>query len=490
MPLHDTASAPSEPTASPISASIVEQTAHVVLSTLELSASPSQPLTTDPPASSRGRGRPLTLPWTQLWASLLLCALGGMRSLAQWQRFVGSRQVSGFAPVALCTNALVKRLLHAGLTPWEELWGQIQRQLDCLAVPPPPLEMASFATQILCLDETKLDRLARHLCFLRHLPRSATEQFAGKLLALFDLRAQRWLRLEWREVVTENSLVDLWPFLQDLAVGTLLLFDLGYFSFQFFDTLTDHGLWWISRYRAGTTYQLVHTFYRHHEVLDALVWLGGRSQHAGHLVRLVRFGDGQQIRLYLSNVLDPQTLPLVQIPQLYARRWDIELAFRLLKEHLGMSHWWSGKPELIKVQIWVVLILSQVLMVLRAQLADALRCDLFDLSLPLLLELLPAWTAQPLPLRDIVVAQGRDLGLLRPHTRLAFSLRLPTVDVTQYCPAPTDLQWHRPPLYRPYTPRKHAPSRSGYHQREEKAKARQAQRQAAASPASTSPPPS
>jgi hypothetical protein len=172
---------------------------------------------------------------------------------------------------------------------------------------------------------TKLDRLARFLKPLRDLPNSTPALFAGKLLGLFDVRAQHWFRLEWREKVTENSLVDLLPFLEDLVKGTLLLFDLGYFSFFLFDTLTDRGIWWISRYRESTSYQIVHTFYRHNEVLDALVWLGSRRTDAGHLVRLVRFGDGTQIRMYLTNVTDPFVLSLAEIPQLYARRWDIEI---------------------------------------------------------------------------------------------------------------------------------------------------------------------
>jgi len=39
-----------------------------------------------------------------------------------------------------------------------------------------------------------------------------------------------WLRLEWREAVQENCSVDMLDFLQGLAQGTLLLFELGYCS--------------------------------------------------------------------------------------------------------------------------------------------------------------------------------------------------------------------------------------------------------------------
>jgi len=85
--------------------------------------------------------------------------------------------------------------------------------------------------------------------------------------------------------------------------------------------------------------------------------------------------------MYLTNVCDPLKLSLEDIAQVYARQWDIEMAFRLLKEYLGLSHWWSSKPELILVQIWVVLLLSHIVYALRERIATAkptvspLRCQ-------------------------------------------------------------------------------------------------------------------
>ena len=39
-------------------------------------------------------------------------------------------------------------------------------------------------------------------------------------------------------------------------------------------------------------------------------------------------GREQSLRMYLTNVRDPLQLPIADIARLYARRWDIELAFR------------------------------------------------------------------------------------------------------------------------------------------------------------------
>lgn len=467
MPSHDTGFSPDGQE----SAAILQQATTLLLSTLDLCIPPEDAILVDPSPAKRRRGRPLQLPWTQLWGSLLLCCLGGMRSFADWRRFLGTKRIGGCAPLWLCTNALVKRLLQVGLPPLEELWALVNDRLSLHASSQDQPGLAPFAASILCLDETKLDRLARHLQPLRDLPHTDAALFAGKLLALFDLRAQRWLRLEWREKVWENSLVDLLPVLDGLVTGSLLLFDLGYFSFLFFDTLTDRGLWWISRYRANPSYQIVHTFYRHNEVLDALVWLGTRKNCPAHLVRLVRFGDGVQIRMYVTNVTDPLMLSLAEIPQLYARRWDIELAFRLLKDYLGMHHWWSSKPELVKVQIWVVLILSQALLALRERIAHAAGCEVFAVSVPLLLVQLPDLSATPQPLLETLLAHGQERGIVRQETRLSLCLQVPQLPLEQYLPAPPDLPRHQRAHYSRYVPRPHTPRPSGYRRKREKAEA-------------------
>lgn len=102
--------------------------------------------------------------------------------------------------------------------------------------------------------------------------------------------------------------MDMLDLLQGLSAGSLLLLDLGYFSFSFCDTLTPWKVWWVSRYRENTSYSMAHVFYRHGEKLDALVWLGSGKTQARHLMRLVRLGDGIGVRVYLTNVCDPQML--------------------------------------------------------------------------------------------------------------------------------------------------------------------------------------
>ena len=264
-----------------------------------------------------------------------VCTRGACTHLRTGVACSACRKSGPFAPVWLTRNGLVKRLLQTGLGPLQELWEGINAQLAQTGSQAVPATLAAFATDILCLDETRLDAVGRYLKPLRGLSAHDSACFAGKLVALLDLRAQRWLRLEWREAVHENCRVDMLDFLRGLSVGSLLLFDLGYFSFSFLDTLTQWKLWWVCRYREKTSYRIVHVFYRQREVLDALIWLGTGQKQARHLVRLVRLGDGIGVRMYLTNVCDPQLLSLGEVAQLYARRWDIEMAFRLRKRVSG-----------------------------------------------------------------------------------------------------------------------------------------------------------
>jgi hypothetical protein len=178
-------------------------------------------------------------------------------------------------PLWLTRNGLVKRLLQAGLVPLQEVWEAVNARLAFPASQAVAATLAAFAPLILCLDETRLDAVGRYLKPRRGLSAHDPACTALKLIGLFDLRAERlaaagMARGGTRELQSGYAR----RISQGLSVGSLLLFDLGYFSFSFFDTLTEWKLWWVSRYRENTSYRIAHVFYRQREGKGALVWLG------------------------------------------------------------------------------------------------------------------------------------------------------------------------------------------------------------------------
>jgi hypothetical protein len=46
--------------------------------------------------------------------------------------------------------------------------------------------------------------------------------------------------------------------LGQVQAGCLLLFDRGYFSFAWFDELTQRGIWWVSRYGTKASFRVAH----------------------------------------------------------------------------------------------------------------------------------------------------------------------------------------------------------------------------------------
>jgi hypothetical protein len=292
------------------------------------------------------------------------------------------------------------------------LWAQQQR---ISALP-----LASFAAEVVALDETSLDELQRLTADLREVPDKDAHLRPGKLAGLFDLRRQQWLRLQFRADVPGGCNVGIWSVLAGLARGSLILEDLGYFSFPWFDYLTECGYYWISRVKAKTSYTVQQVFYQDvaNGVLDALVWLGAyRADRAAYAVRLVQYRYQGITYQYFTNVLDPAQLPLLEIAQLYARRWDIELAFKTLKREVGLALWWGASPELVLIQLWLALILAQILHALQLAVAQQAGVDPFDVSMHLLVEQLASSRMQGGPLLRLLVERGPALGVIRQSSR-------------------------------------------------------------------------
>ena len=397
------------------------------------------------PGRPNGRGRPPILPAAVLWTALALGVLrGAMSQLAIWRLVLETGLWRG-GRIVVSDEAVYRRLARAPEpSPMAALFAQMTTLLAARAAPDQPL--APFAAAVVALDETTLDQVARTLPALRGLPPGDDRLLPGKLAALFDVRRQLFRAVVHLPNPHQNEKAAARGLAATLEPGTLLLADLGYFGFAWFDELTDAGQWWLSRLRAKTSYRVEHVAYQDEATFDGLVWLGAhRADRARHLVRLVRFRVGARTHADLTNVRDPRQLSLAQIAQLYARRWDIELAVKLVKRDLGLHLLWSAKPAVILHQVWATLVIAQILLALRREVAHAARVDDFDVSLSLLIQYLPPYAARHDDPLAAFVADGRLLGFIRPSTRT--HARAPVIPPEALIPPPADLPLTQTPRY-------------------------------------------
>ena len=393
-----------------------------------------------------GPGKPRVLPALLLWTGLVVCVLRGMGSQAALWRLLSQRGLWSFPRLAISDDAVRVRLARDGTAPLERLFAQVTTLLAERIAPLVETKLAAFASDILVLDEITLDKVARLLPALRALPAGDPGLLAGTLAALFDVRRQQWRRILYREDTLQNEKVAARSLLEGVAKGTLLLCDLGYFGFKWFDDLTDGGCFWLSRLRSRTSYELVATLYQQGDTLDAIVWLGKhRADRAKHAVRLIQFSVNGRLYRYITNVLDPAQLSMREAAHLYARRWDIEMAISILKTELGLHLVWAAKPVVIQQQIWAVLIIHQIFAAFRMEIAGRAKVDLFDVSLPLLIEYFPHYARAGTDPVELFIEHGRELGFIRPSSR--HETQAPVTPFSDYHPLPPDLILERRPRY-------------------------------------------
>jgi Transposase DDE domain len=305
-------------------------------------------------------------------------------------------------------------------------------------------DLAAFAREVLILDESTLDQMKRWLPHLRGLPSGHDGLLPGRLAGLFDVRTQLWRRFAVLDDAKANCKVHAREMLSGLSQGVLFLFDAGYFAFEWFDELTAAGHWWISRRMSSVSFPIIHIFVQADGLLDALVWMGeSRTNRAGEAVRLIQYRWKGQWYSHLTNVLDPLLLSAADVSRLSARRWDIELAFRLLKDHLHLNLLWSAKWNVIGTQVWACLTLAQLFHGLQMQLAQQADVQPFDGSMALLVRQVPRLLTHGLAPVPRLLQYGRAMGIIRASTRLLPDL--PTFRASDLSWPPPDLCLHRAP---------------------------------------------
>jgi DDE family transposase len=406
---------------------------------LDLAAAPPAP-------GQRAPGRPPILSALGLWGGLLVCVLHGFSSYLDLWRLLTGLGLWQTPTVAVSDQALYARLARDGTGPLERLFAHLSTLLADRLAPWTTTALAPFAAGVYALDEMTLDQVARLLPARRGVPAGAAALLPGKLTGVFDLRRQQWARVEYQADAQQNEKLAARGMLAGLVAGSLILADLGYFGFQWFDELTTSGFWWVSRLRAKTSYTVVHPLYQRGDTLDAIIWLGAhRADRAQYAVRLVQFRHGGTLFRYVTNVLDPMVLAMAAIARLYARRWDIELAFNLIKTHLKLHLLWGAKPVVVLQQVWAVLIIAQVLQALRVEIAGRAGVDPYDVSLPLLVKYLPAFAYRGLDPVATLVERGEAMRIIRPSSRTV--IVAPEVPHEAITPAPPDLVLERTPRY-------------------------------------------
>jgi DDE family transposase len=308
-------------------------------------------------------------------------------SLSEALRVIAREGLWDFAAFTVSKQALSKRLrvLPAELFAqmYEEALEALRESSARQVQPEPPAELSALPERFSALwlaDGSTLEALRRKLKELR----ATKTPLAGKILSVVDALTRRPVRTWYTTEAQANDKTFCQQVLDALPVGGLLGLDAGWFSFPFFDELTEAGKFFVTRWRAKTAYRVVEVLALGSHCRDEIIEVGQyRSNPCRHRLRRVSILWGTTWYHYLTNVLDPQKLSAREVCAFYRRRWRVEEAFLLTKRLLGLSYLWVGDRNGVEIQLYATWLFYAVLSDLCVQVAVALMEPLEKISVEL-----------------------------------------------------------------------------------------------------------
>jgi hypothetical protein len=221
---------------------------------------------------------------------------------------------------------------------------------------------------------------------------------AVKLHTLLDLRAQ----IPTFVAITHGKAADV-TLLDALVVepGAFYVLDRGYTDFGRLYTLTQSLAFFVIRGKRGldSVRRLSRPVDKSTGLRsDQTIVLCGPKTATLYPVPLRRISyvalDTGQRFVFLTNNF---ALPPLQIAQLYKCRWQIELFFKWIKQHLRIKAFYGTSVNAVKTQVWIAISVYVLVALLKKELQ-------VDRSLSEILQILSVTLFERLPISQVVTA--------------------------------------------------------------------------------------
>jgi len=198
---------------------------------------------------------------------------------------------------------------------------------------------------------------------------SQRQKAAVKLHTLLDLRGNIpcFIRISTAKTADSTVLDQLIP-----EPGSFYIMDRGYNDFGRLYRWTQAGAFFIVRCRRNITFtrRLCRAVDRDSGLRsDQTVGFQDRRTKRRYPLplRRVTFFDGEHHRRFilLTNAF---YLPALTVPQLYKCRWQVELFFKWIKQHLRIKHFFGQSPNAVKTQVWIAISAYVLVAILKREL--------------------------------------------------------------------------------------------------------------------------
>jgi hypothetical protein len=235
-----------------------------------------------------------------------------------------------------------------------------------------------LANTVYALDATTID-----LCLsLFPWARFRSTKAAVKLHTLLDLRGSIPAFIHISDGKThEVSVLDMLP----VEAGAFYLMDRGYLDFSRLYALHQAGAFFVTRAKRGMNARRVDSMPTNRTtgmICDQRIVLNGHYSAKAYpeQLRRIRFKDPESGKtlVFLTN---NTALPVSTIAALYKSRWQVELFFKWIKQHLRIKRFIGNSENAVKTQIWCAIATYVLIAIIKKELQ-------IDASLYTLLQIL------------------------------------------------------------------------------------------------------
>ncbi len=246
---------------------------------------------------------------------------------------------------------------------------------------------------IYALDSTTID-----LC-LSLFPWAHFRKHKGaiKLHTLLDLRGNLPSFIK----ITDGKVHDAEGILDDLIPepGSYYIMDRGYLDFARLYSLTQFCAYFVIRSKINLQFRRLYSRQVEKSTglkCDQTIVLTGirTSKEYPDKLRRTRYFDSET-NLDLTFLSNNFIIPALTITQLYKCRWQVELFFKWIKQHLRIKAFYGTSKNAVKTQVWIAISVYVLVAIIKKRLN-------LDLSLYTILQILSVTAFEQVPIIQVL----------------------------------------------------------------------------------------
>ncbi len=180
-----------------------------------------------------------------------------------------------------------------------------------------------------------------------------------------------------------------------LEAGAIYIMDRGYMDFSRLYTIHQSSAFFITRAKRNLQFKRIYS-----HIIDkttglqcdqVIVFKGSYAkQNYPEKLRRIRYFDAEKNKrlVFITNNF---TLPALTITELYRCRWQVELFFKWIKQHLRIKSFYGTSKNAVKTQIWIAISMYVLVAIVKKELK-------IDQSLYTILQILSVSLFEKIPI--------------------------------------------------------------------------------------------